>query len=525
MGGDSARTNGERARAEFAAWLGAHPRPTAEEFARLRGDWPALASELDRLWRDLTHYEAVIASVAGGPSEAPRIGQRSRRAVVGAVALLSCATAFAARRAFESRLDAGRGEAEGAASGPEAAREVAPRHGSDAPGSPTEAPRGEEDPLASVKLPRQVARSLDAAVQRTTVQIKAIDLDAGGADVSLIEVEGQLVHWPDCTLGAPIRLPIRDGAIVLEPGEWRVTVIDLEGGRFSELRLLAMPGADLGTQPAFLRGSETVTATMERVAAATFPFGVAKDVYAGLRRSTQESKFPEVATSVGEFFIDPCETTKEEWADFWHDLDAHPAWCGGVNPIPRPRWLAADGSCPEELRRHPVADVSWCDATLYANWAGKRLATNVEWERVAKGPAGRKYPWGDDYLSGAVDATRSQLPSPVIQPGSVDDGAHVDVDDPLYAAGDAVLESGARIHRMADNVTEFVEDVAFTRHADGSWTTGDLILRISRGAAWRWAGETSGSALAGAAHVPTYRVPLATDGLRCARSIGPARPR
>jgi formylglycine-generating enzyme required for sulfatase activity len=103
------------------------------------------------------------------------------------------------------------------------------------------------------------------------------------------------------------------------------------------------------------------------------------------------------------------------WIDVFPVTNARFALFLGAGGYDDPAWWAPDGwawKCRGQIRQplqwgqagwdgsqQPAAGVSWYEADAYARWAGRRLPTDAEWEKAARGADGRRYPWGDDWPS------------------------------------------------------------------------------------------------------------------------------
>ena len=237
---------------------------------------------------------------------------------------------------------------------------------------------------------------------------------------------------------------------------------------------------------------------------------------------------PSAITEVGQAWINPVDGAEMvgvpagefrmgtgngyEWEGPEHTVYLDPYYIDKLE-ITNAQYRACEeaGKCVELLRRdyiddpdldqHPVVNVTWHWAKKYCKWAGKRLPTEAEWEKSARGTDGRRYPWGDEI--DCEHAHYKDCGGETIPVGSLPAGASP------YGALD-----------MAGNVWEWVIDgwqedyyqVSPYENPQGPEIKGPQDMRVFRGGSWSESGDLLRS---------TYRTWYETDaqyynlGFRC----------
>jgi iron(II)-dependent oxidoreductase len=138
------------------------------------------------------------------------------------------------------------------------------------------------------------------------------------------------------------------------------------------------------------------------VDAGSFPMGCNDEI----DDACEEDELPVHDVTLSAFEIDVTEVTQEQYAACVTE---------GACPAPTCEWDCAQ-------RDYAASCVAWQGAKSYCEWAGKRLPTEAEWEKAARGDDGRKFPWGNEEPSCSLANLDScgEQPVPV---GSFADGA------------------------------------------------------------------------------------------------------
>lgn len=91
---------------------------------------------------------------------------------------------------------------------------------------------------------------------------------------------------------------------------------------------------------------------------------------------------PHRELTLSEFWMDQYEATREEWG-----ACAQAGFCEVTSLFTEPN---------PEYPRHPASYITWDEAKGYCEWRGKRLPTEAEWEKAARGTDDRIFPWGNE---------------------------------------------------------------------------------------------------------------------------------
>jgi serine/threonine protein kinase/formylglycine-generating enzyme required for sulfatase activity len=290
-----------------------------------------------------------------------------------------------------------------------------------------------------------------------------------------------------------------------EPGLYRFTIEVAGVGQAELTRVLARAKSyDLRAQirSAAERSSDELSSMIE-IPAGDFVYGVeAGDWPVIYQRRT---------VYLPVFWIDRYEVSNGAYQAF---IDA----TGHRRP---PFWPPEDSlewrSRRKTWDRLPVTGVTFLDATSYAEWAGKRLPTQWEWEKAARGLAGFELPWKADSARGRDPTAKDFAVVDKLYRESVLErfGNYLDSVEPVDSKPEGRSPFG--LSHVLGNAAEWTESLGF--ELDDAGAHPDWNRRVMRGGSFN--AQPGGWAIPGYSIGPNEAWTVPTIGFRCARSAAP----
>tara|TARA_Y100001968_G_C19351070_1_gene714669 strand:- start:117 stop:1211 length:1095 start_codon:yes stop_codon:yes gene_type:complete len=186
------------------------------------------------------------------------------------------------------------------------------------------------------------------------------------------------------------------------------------------------------------------------------------------------------------YYIDRYEVSNERYQAFVRATSrtapyVHENWAAIYN------WYK--DTYPDGLGQVPVVMVTWADADAYCRWAGRRLPSEYEWERAARGAAANSYPWGNQFSSAHANLA-SRLSGPLTDITEWDrfEASWTGSKQPEIAAVGSYPQdrSPDGVMDLAGNVSEWVAGhfAAYPGAAAGDRKGLNSQLRVARGNSW-----------------------------------------
>ena len=261
-------------------------------------------------------------------------------------------------------------------------------------------------------------------------------------------------------------------------------------------RIIMVAGAILAVTHWLAVDALCVSTEVDPVPMVTIPAG--EFLMGNSEGKGRDDERPQRSVYLDAFLIDQVEVTNERYMAFvkssGHRTPPNPYGTGPLQSI-------------MGIEQLPVVQTTWYDAKAYCSWAKKRLPTEAEWEKAARGTDGRRYPWGNEPPTPKqANFDREWEDEHTLYPvGSLPDG------DSPYGVKD-----------MAGNAREWVSDwydAEYYQHAPNRNPQGPDkkgVVRSIRGGSWH---SPASDITASARGRGGFALQTHGTGFRCVRSL------